>query len=89
MSERFRHLTVNISLAASTFKPALKTQNVLTRINQHHKDKSNRLSSLLFPALSKLMNFVFNSFFFDGSSQFSFLSRHISLRLAILLGLLM
>jgi len=41
-------------------------------------DKSNRLSSLSFPAWSKSMNFVFTSFFlifffFDGNSQFSFL----------------
>jgi len=70
---------------APTFKPALQIQNVLANINQHPKDKSNRLSSLSFPAWSKSMKFVFT--FFDGSSQFSFLNRHISLRLALLLDL--
>jgi len=34
------------------------------------------------------MNFVFYFFFLDGSSQFSFLNCHISLRLALPLGLL-
>jgi len=85
-------ITLNISRAVSTFKPALKTQNLLANINQHPKDKSNRLISLSFPAWSKSMNFVFTFLLlllFDGSSQFSFLNRHISLRLAVLLGLLM
>jgi len=81
-------IIVDIPRAASTFKPALKTQNLLANINYHPKDQSNRLSSLSFPAWSKLMNFVFTFFFFDGNSQFFFLNRHISLRLAILLGLL-
>jgi len=86
-------ITVNISQSASTFKSTLKTQNLLASINHHPKDQSNRLSSLSFPVWSKSMNFVFTFFllffFFDGSSQFSFLNRHISLRLAVLLGLLM
>jgi len=56
-------ITVTISRAASTLRPALKTQNLLANINQHPKDKSNRLSSLSFPAWSKLMNFVFTFFF--------------------------
>jgi len=81
-------ITVNISRAVPTFKPALKTQNLLANIIHHPKDQSNRLSSLSFPAWSKSMNFVFTFFFSDGSSQFSFLNRHISLRLAVLLGLL-
>jgi len=81
-------ITVNISRAASTFKPTLYAQKILTNINQHPKDKSNQLSSLLFPAWSKSMNFVFTFFFFDGSSQFSFLNCHICLKLALLLGLL-
>jgi len=80
-------ITVNISRATSTFQPALKTQNLLANINQHPKDKSNWLNSLSFPAWSKSMNFVFTFFFFDGSSQLSFLNRHISLKLAVLLGL--
>jgi len=82
-------ITVNISRAASTFKPTLETQNLLANINQYPKDKSNRLSSLSFPAWYKSKNFVFTFFFFDRSSQFSFLNRHISLRLAVLLCLLM
>jgi len=56
-------ITVNISRATSTFKPALKTHNLLANINQHPKDKSNRLSSLAFPAWSKSMNFAFTFFF--------------------------
>jgi len=82
-------IIVDISRAVPTFKPTLKTQNLLANINNNHpKDQSNQLSSLSFPAWSKSMNFVF-IFFFDESSQFSFLNRHISLRLAVLLGLLM
>jgi len=61
-------ITVNISHAVLTSKPALKTQNLLANINQHPK-----------PAWSRSMNFVFTFFFFDRSSQFPFLNRHISL----------
>jgi len=38
--------------SASTFKPALKTQNLLANINYHPKDQSNQLSSLSFPVWS-------------------------------------
>jgi len=44
-------ITVNSSQATSTFKPALKTQNLLANINQHSKDKSNQLSSLSWSAV--------------------------------------
>jgi len=82
-------ITVNISRTASTFKPALKTQNLLANITHHPKDQSNRLSSFVIPSMVEIDEFHFYFFFFDGSSQFSFLNRHISLRLAVLLGLLM
>jgi len=63
-------ITVNISRSASTFKHTLKTQNLLANVNQHPKDKRNWLSSLSFPAWSKLMNFVFFSLTEVASSPF-------------------
>jgi len=52
-------IIVDISRAASNFKPTLKTQNLLANINHHPKDQSNRLSS----SWLKSMNFVFTFFF--------------------------
>jgi len=57
-------ITVNISRVASSFKPALKTQNLLTNINQHPTDKSNRLSNMSFPAMVHIDEFHFHFYFF-------------------------
>jgi len=62
-------ITVNISWAASTFKPTLQTQNLLANTNQHPKDKSNQLSSLLFPAWSTSINFVYTFFLTEVASS--------------------